>query len=52
MPRTSLLSLIAAALLSFSLPAQGQELPEGKGKDGNDETGFHGTSRCGLVPRL
>ena len=33
MPRTSLLSLIAATLLSLALPAQGQELPEGKGKD-------------------
>src|SRR6266446_5385385 len=33
MPKTSLLSLIAAALLCFALPAWGQELPEGKGKD-------------------
>jgi hypothetical protein len=33
LPSTSLLSLIAATLLSLALPAQGQELPEGKGKD-------------------
>src|SRR6266536_5839164 len=33
MPKTSLLSLIAAAVLCFALPAQGQELPEGNGKD-------------------
>jgi virginiamycin B lyase len=33
MPNTSRLSLIAAALLCFALPAWGQELPEGKGKD-------------------
>src|SRR6266542_4012728 len=33
MPKTSLLSLIAAAVLCFALPAQGQELPEGDGKD-------------------
>ena len=33
MPKTSLLSLIVAALLWFALPAGGQELPEGKGKD-------------------
>src|SRR5438046_7778836 len=31
MPKTSL--LLAAALLCFALPAWGQELPEGKGKD-------------------
>jgi hypothetical protein len=33
MPNTSLLSRIAAALLGFALPAGGQELPEGKGKN-------------------
>ena len=33
MPKTSLLSLLAFALLCFAVPARGQELPEGKGKD-------------------
>jgi hypothetical protein len=31
MSNASLLSLIAAALLCFALPAWGQELPEGRG---------------------
>src|SRR5438034_5958554 len=33
MPGRSLVPAMAAALLCVALPAQGQELPEGKGKD-------------------
>jgi len=33
MSRRSLVSLMAAALLCSALPAQGQELPDGEGKE-------------------